>query len=229
MKVLRVFVPLTLFVLWLCSTASAQTPNISGYSVSGCTYTSGNPCAIGPGTVLTVTGSNFGSSPLVFTCDCGYFIPSSRSGSSITVVVYSVTANSSIQVETEGGAYSNTVPYTAIPAQITKLVVGSCTYIPNQSSQQCVITAGTQFTLYGNYFGPGPLTSGPQISMCDCNGPTINSWDTGWTDSSTGADATISGTITATAQVAECGNSIVVWAEDFNTLGSNPVPYTTCQ
>ena len=226
MKVLRVFVPLTLFALWLCSTASGQTPTITSYSVSGCTYNpGGTPCAIGPGTFLTVNGQNFGSSGLVFTCDCGYFLPKSASETKITVYVYSVAANSSIQVETSGGAYSNTVPYTPIAAQITKLVVGSCTYIPNQSSQQCVITPGTQFTIYGNYFGVGPVTSGPQVSMCDCNNPTINSWDSGWTSNPT----TTGNSIVATAQTAECGNSIVVWAEGYNTLGSNPVPYTTCQ
>ncbi|MGA9977244.1 MAG: hypothetical protein WBQ08_01210 [Candidatus Sulfotelmatobacter sp.] len=124
---------------------------------------------------------------------------------------------------------SGVAPYTALAAQITKVVVGSgsssCTYIPDQSPLQCVITAGTQFTIYGNYFGAGPITSGPQVSLCDCSNPTINSWDPGWTSnpSATG------NVITATAVDAECGNSIVVYAEAAATLPSNPVPYTTCQ
>jgi hypothetical protein len=233
MKMLRVSIPLMFLALWFCSMASAQTPTITSYSVNGCTYTVGvssTPCPMGPGSLLTVNGSDFGTSGVVGTCDCGYFIPQFYSSTRITVVVYSVFPNAnstsgSIQVETSGGIFSNAVPYTPLAAQITKLVVGNCTYIPGQSSQQCVITAGTQFTIYGNYFGAGPLTSGPQVSMCDCNNPTINSWDPGWTTNPTATG----NVIVATAQVAECGNSIVVWAESFSTLGSNPVPYTTCK
>jgi len=87
-----------------------------------------------------------------------------------------------------------------------------------------LITAGTQFTVYGSYFGAGPLTSGPQVVLCDCTNPTIDSWGPGWMSS----PSATGNMITVTAVDAECGNSIVVYAEQYGTLPSNPVPYTTC-
>jgi hypothetical protein len=187
---------------------------------------------MGPGSLITVNGTGFGSTQgQIITCDCSDVIITSwaSNGTQATGYVYTVTANYSpgIQIETSGGLYSasGAAPYTALAAQITEVVVGSCTYIPNQSPQQCVITAGTQFTIYGNYFGAGPLSSGPQVVLCDCTNPTINSWDPNWISnpSATG------NVITATAVDAECGNSIVVYAEAYGTLASNPIPYTTCQ
>jgi hypothetical protein len=235
MKLLRLLL-LVLFALWLCCAAYASTPTIYSYSVGSCTYNVGQqgqtPCSIGPGSLITVTGTGFGSTPgVVNTCDCNTVIVTSwaSNGTQVTGYVYSVAANFSagIQVETSGGSLSasGAAPYTALAAQITKVVVGSCTYIPNQSPQQCVITAGTQFTIYGNYFGAGPLSSGPQVGLCNCTNPTINSWDPNW---ATSPSAT-GNVITATAVDAECGNSIVVYAEDASSLPSNPVPYTTCQ
>jgi hypothetical protein len=226
---------LMFIALWLCAAATAQTPTITSYSANGCTYTVGvsrTPCSMGPGTTLVVRGTNFGTTPgNVGTCDCSSIVVPSGdwTNTQVTGYVYSVAVNPSggsvgIQLETAGGAFSNAVVYTPLAAQITKLTAGSCTYIPNVSTQQCVITAGTQFTIYGSYFGAGPLTSGPQISMCDCNNPTIQSWDPGWPSNPTPTG----NVITATAVAAVCGNSIVVWAESFNTLGSNPIPYTTC-
>jgi uncharacterized protein YaiE (UPF0345 family) len=194
-------------------------------------WVSQTPCSMGPGSLITVNGSGLTSAGIVATCDCTQIIVPSGdwTNTRITGYVYSVAANFSagIQVETSGGTWSasGVAPYTALAAQITKVVVGSCTYIPDQSPQQCLITAGTQFTIYGNYFGAGPLSSGPQVTLCDCSSATINSWDPGWTSnpSATG------NVITATAVDAECGNSIVVYAEAAATLPSNPVPYTTCQ
>jgi hypothetical protein len=218
------------------ATASAQTPTITSYTANGCTYTVGvstTPCSMGPGTTLVVRGTNFGSvGGIVNTCDCPQIIvPSGNwTNTKVTGYVYSVYPNptsgsAGIQVETIGGAWSTAVPYTPLAAQITKLTVGSCTYIPNVSSQLCVITAGTQFTVYGNYFGAGPLTSGPQMTTCNsCTNATINSWDPNWTTN----PSPTGNVIVATAAQAACGNSIIVWAEGFNILGSNPVPYTTC-
>ncbi len=185
---------------------------------------------MGPGTLLTVIGTNFGSTSAgVTTCDCASVILSSWSNTKITGYVASVDPNpgvysQGIQVENVGGTYSTAAPYTPIAAQVTQLVVGSCTWTPT-STQQCVITPGTQFTLYGNYFGAGG-NSGPQINMCDCVQPTIQSWDSGWTSNPT----VNNNVIVATANSAACGNSIQVWAEGIvPTMGSNPVPYTTCQ
>jgi hypothetical protein len=235
MKLLQVTL-FSLGVLWFCATASGQGPVITSYTTqdfaNNCTYTvatSKTPCAMGPGTTLTVYGTGFGTEGGgVGTCDCPGIILISWSSTKISGYVVSVWPNptsgsSGINVETVGGVYSASVPYTPLAAQITKLVVGSCTWTPT-SAQQCVITAGTQFTIYGNYFGGGPTTSGPQVSMCDCSNPTINSWDPGWSSNPTANN----NVIVATAVNAECGNSIQVWAEDYNTLGSNPAPYTTC-
>jgi len=228
--------PALLFLVALIvSTASAQSPTITSYTANGCTYTVGvstTPCSIGPGTTLVVKGTNFGNvGGIVATCDCPQIIVQAGGWTStkITGYVYSVYPNptsgsAGIQVENSGGAWSSAVPYTPLAAQITKVTVGSCTYIPNVSSQQCVITTGTQFTVYGSYFGAGPLTSGPQLTLCDCTATTINSWDPGWTTS----PSPTGNVIVATATQAVCGNSIIVWAEGLNILGSNPVPYTTC-
>lgn len=239
MKALRMSALGTLVLLLFVASASA-TPSISSYSVdnNSCTYTVGGqnqtPCPIGPGSLLTVHGSGFGpSGGIVNTCDCNTIINKSWSNTLITGWVYSVSPNfaNGIQVETSGGLLSaaGAAPYTALAAQITEVVVGSggnaCTYIPNQSAKQCLITAGTAFTVYGNYFGAGPVNSGPQIGMCDCTNPTIQSWDPGWTSNPTETGNVIE----ATAVEAECGNSIVVFAEGAGVLPSNPVPYTTCQ
>lgn len=236
MKSLRISL-FIVFSLFACHAAFAQAPTITSYSVGGCTYTVGvsqTPCSMGPGSLLTVSGTGFGSTGgIVNTCDCPQIIVPSGDWTSTKVTGYVVSVypnptsgSAGIQVENAGGGFSSAVAYTPLAAQITKVVVGSCTYIPNQSTQQCLISPGTQFTIYGNYFGGGPAEgSGPQVSMCDCTNPTINSWDPGWSSnpSATG------NVITATAVDAECGNSIVVYAEDAGVLPSNPIPYTTCQ
>jgi hypothetical protein len=181
---------------------------------------------MGPGNTLIVTGANFSSGGIVSTCDCGEITvpPGQWTSTKITGTVNWVYSGSSIAVETSGGWWSNTVPYTGLGAVITRIQVGSCTYTPNVSATQCVITPGTQFTIQGSYFGPGPVVSGPQVSICDCSNPTINSWNPNWasTPSPTG------NVIVATAVVALCGNSIVVWSEGLGFAGSNPVAYTAC-
>jgi hypothetical protein len=187
---------------------------------------------MGPGMTLVVNGINFGrSSGIVSTCDCGQItVPSGKwTPTKITGTVNWVYTNPSsgsngIQVETAGGSWSTAVPYTALGAVITSIQVGTCTYTPGVSATQCVITAGTQFTINGSYFGPGPIVSGPQVTICDCSNPTINSWNPNWT---TSASAT-GNVIVATATAAACGTSIIVWSDGLNFLGSNPVPYTTC-
>jgi hypothetical protein len=234
MNLLRGFALVSFAVLLYTITAVSQTPSITSYSANGCTYTVGvsqTPCPIGPGTTLVVNGTNFTSGGNVGTCDCpSIIVPTGKwTNTRVTGFVYSVYPNPSsgsvgIQLETVGGAFSNAVPYTPLAAQITKVVVGSCTYIPNVSTQQCVITPGTPFTIYGSYFGAGPLTSGPQVTLCDCSNPTIQSWDPGWTSN----PSPTGNVVTATAVNAVCGNSIVVWAENFSVLQSNSIPYTTC-
>lgn len=234
MKLSKIFVVFFAAFVWLGSSASAQTPAISSISVKGCTYTVGvskTTCAVAPGMTLVINGTNFGSSGgTVNTCDCPQIIvPSGKwTNTKITGFVYQVHPNWSagIQVETSGGTFSaaGAVPYTALAAVITSLKVGSCTYIPGVSATQCLINPGTEFTITGNYFGPGPLTSGPQIAMCDCTNATINSWDPGWVSN----PAATGNEIVAIAVAAECGNSIVVFAQDTTAPGSNPVPYTTC-
>ncbi len=235
MRLLRLFGPVLLAALWFGSAASAQTPTISSIVVEGCTYTVGvstTPCPMGPGDTLVVNGTNFGSTGGgVNTCDCNAItVPSGNwTATKITGTVNWVYTNPSsgskgIQVETSGGVWSAAVPYTALGAVITSIQVGTCTYTPGVSSTQCVITAGTEFTINGNHFGPGPVVSGPQVTMCDCSDPTINSWDPNWTTS----PSPTGNVIKATAVTAQCGNSIAVWSNGLNFLGSNPVPYTTC-
>jgi len=236
MKSLRFFLPVLLAAAWFNSAAAAQTPTITSIKIqdTGCVYTVGvstTPCKMGPGNTLIVNGTNFSTGGIVSTCDCAQItVPAGKwTATKITGTVNWVYTNPSsgsngIQVETSGGLWSSAVPYTALGAVITSIQVGSCTYVPNVSSTQCVITAGTQFTINGSYFGPGPVVSGPQVTMCDCSNPTINSWNPNWATS----PSPTGNVITATAVVAECGNAITVWSDGLNFLGSNPVPYTTC-
>jgi hypothetical protein len=219
----------------LCANAIAQAPIISSYSANGCTYTVGvskTTCSMGPGTKIVIRGTNFGTAGgIVSTCDCPEIIVPVGGWTDTRIVgyVFSVYPNPTsgsvgIQVETLGGAWGAAVPYTPLAAHITKVTVGSCTYIPGIPTHQCVITPGTQFTIYGSYFGAGGGT-GPQVTMCDCANPTIQSWNPGWINNPKPTD----NVITATAVEAVCGNSIVVYAEGVGALPSNPIPYTTCQ
>jgi len=187
---------------------------------------------MGPGSQIVINGSGFGTVPgSVDACDCpSMIVPSGGwTNTQITAYVYSVYPNPSsgptgvLQVETNAGSYSNTVPYIALAAQITKLVVGNnaCTYIPAISTHPCQISQGSQLTIYGNYFGAGPLTSGPQVTMCNCANPTISSWDPNWTSNPTATG----NVIVATAQAVGSASSLVVYAEGASVLPSNPIPY----
>lgn len=237
MKLLRALSFLSLGVLWFCAAAAAQGPAITKITTNdpinlSCTYTVGKStilCPMGPGTTLTVIGTSFGSTGGgVITCDCPGIVISSWSNTKIIGLVSSVFPNpgpdsQGIAVETIEGGYSTYVPYVAQAAQITKLVVGSCIWtLTPPSTQQCLITPGTQFTIYGNYLGSGGGSAG--IELGDFPGPTIQSWDPGWTSNPTPNN----NVIVATAVQAACGNSIQVFAEQEGILGSNPVPYTTC-
>jgi hypothetical protein len=235
MKKYRLPALMIIAAICLCANAVAQAPVISSYSANGCTYTVGvskATCSMGPGTKIVVRGTNFGTAGgIVNTCDCPQIIVPAGGWTSTRIVgyVYAVFTNptsgsAGIQVETLGGAWSAAVPYRALAAHITKLTTDNCTYIPGVSTRQCVITPGSQFTIYGSYFGSGE-GQGAQVGMCDCNNPTIQSWNPGWTNNPKPTD----NVITATAVEAVCGNSIVVYAEGVGALPSNPIPYTTCQ
>lgn len=181
----HVLILVALSALPLGGRALAQLPTITSYSANGCTYTVGlsrTPCSIGPGTKLAVRGKNFGNAGgIVNTCDCPEVIVPLGNWTDTKIVgyVYSVYPNptpgsAGIQVENTGGGRSAAVPYAPLAAHISRITVGSCTYIAGISKHQCVITPGTQFTLYGSYFGAG-ANSGPQVTMCDCPNPTIES------------------------------------------------------
>jgi hypothetical protein len=219
--------------LGFVSTASAQTPRISSILVNGCTYTVGvspTPCSMGPGDTLVVNGTGFGGTAgIVNTCDCNEItVPSADwTPTRVTGTVNWVSSSGGIQLETNGGQLSTpAVPYAALSAVITSISTATCTYTPGVSATQCVIAAGTPFTINGSHFGPGPLTgvSGPQVAICDCTNPTINSWDNNWLTS----PSPTGNIITATAVEAACGNSIVVFSNGNQVPGSDPVPYTTC-
>ncbi len=229
---------LALLLFLTCSFVAVAQPTITKYTTSDfsrtCTFTVGKstkPCPMGPGTKLIIEGSGFwtGSIGVVTTCDCPILIASARdfTNTKITGYVNSVgiqpTNSMGITVETSVGEWSNAVPYTPLAAQITKLVVGDCTYIPNQSPQQCFIAPGMQFTVYGNYFGGGGET--PELAMCDCIQPSVIGMTPDWY----GKPSANNNSITATANDVVCGSTIIWFAEGVNSgLPSNAVAYA-CQ
>lgn len=226
MKSLRFVVLLVLAAACPATLVFAQAPTITTIGVKNtkCFYKAGaTPCNIGPGMTININGSNFGKTAGgVSLCDCPPATVISWYQNRITVVVNSVTPNAGLYLETVGGSVSNAIPYTALGPAITSIVVGSCTYVPNQSPTLCKITPGTQFTINGSYFGPA-TASGYVITCSDCGvgAATINSWDPDWlTDPSP-----YNNQIEATATQAICGSTVGVFVDG---LWSNYVPYTAC-
>ena len=227
MTTLRSLGLFALITLWLASVAFAQAPTITGVGVkdTGCFYKVGvttKPCSIGPGMTLNVNGSNFGPpGGTVALCNCPPATVVSWSSTRVTVIVNAVNPGSNLFLETEGGSFSNNIPYTAVGPLITSIVVGNCTYIPNQSQNLCLITPGTQFTINGSYFGPA--TDGGYVITCnDCGGgATVNSWDPNWLTS----PSPYNNQIVATANLAYCGSTIGVYVD---SMWSSFIPYTAC-
>jgi hypothetical protein len=227
MKSLRLLLVLASIPVGLASLALAQSPTITGIIVKDtkCSYKVGghnNPCSIGPGMKLVVNGSNFGKTGGgVSLCDCETATVVSWSPSQVIVIVNNVTPNASLYLETIGGAFSNNVPYSPLGPVITSIVVGDCTYLPDQSPNLCKITPGTQFTVNGSYFGP--LTPYSVVATCSScgGGATINSWDPNWLTN----PSPYNNQIVATASQAICGSTVAVLAD---TIWSNYVPYTAC-
>ena len=227
MKALRSLGLLALVSLWLASFAIAQAPSITEFTVkdTGCMYTVGvssKQCSVAPGMTLNINGTNFGKLVGgVGLCDCPAATIVKWGPSRVTVIVNAVAPNSSLMLETGGGGLSNNVSYIALGPVITSIVVGNCTFVPNQSSRLCLITAGTQFTINGSYFGPA--TDGGYVITCtDCGSTaTINSWDPNWLTN----PSPYNNQIVATANLAVCGSTIGVFVD---SIWSNYIPYTAC-
>jgi hypothetical protein len=168
---------------------------------------------------LTLFGKNFGAAGGgVDLCDCNFATTNDWKQTSIVVTVNWVAPNSAISVETPGGAWSNAIPYLALPPVITRVDVGSCSYVPNESRKQCVITPGARVTIHGRYFGKGV----GEVATCDCpNNATIQSWNPDWATN----PSSLANTIIVTVVDAICGSTVAVRADE---MWSNSVPYTTC-
>lgn len=225
MKALRAFPLLIFAVSCLASLAFAQAPAITLIRVkdTGCIYnvaSSKNQCSIGAGMTLVVVGNNFGKTPGGVTlCDCPAAIVLKWTPTQATVLVQSVNSNSSVALENVGGGWSNSVLYTALGPLITSIVVGNCTYVPNQSSSLCLISPGTQFTINGSYFGPqSPYST---VSTCPgCAVATIDSWNPTWATN----PSPYNNQIIATASQTTCGYTVAVIGD----MSSNYIPYTAC-
>lgn len=227
MKSLRLFVVLAIATVLLTSYAFAQAPAITSLWVKNtdCLYKVGvstKLCSIAPGMTLEIVGSNFGKlSGGISLCNCPSATLVNWTPTRIIVTVNAATPGSGLVVETLGGALSNSVPYTALAPLITSIVVGNCTYTPNQSPFLCLISPGDQVTINGSYFGPA--SGGGYVVTCDDCGAstTIISWDPNWST----APSPYNNQIVITANQAACGLTIAVF---FDTMWSNYVPYTAC-
>jgi len=224
MKSLRLLALLAIIAALSASHAAAQSPVITSVRVkdTNCFYKVGGTrqCSIAPGMTLVIVGTNFGSaSGGVTLCDCLPTTIVKWTSTRVTVVVNNATPNSSLLLETIAGGMSNLIPYTALAPVITNIVVGSCTYVPNQSQFLCLITPGQQVTINGSYFGPPNSGS---VVTCDCGvAPTVISWDPNWST----APSPYNNQIVITANQAVCGSTIAIL---FDTMWSNYVPYTAC-
>jgi hypothetical protein len=228
MKSLRLLCLAALAPFLLASTLLAQSPTITGITVkdTGCIYTVGTStklCTVAPGMTLIVRGTNFGSSHgSILSCDCLSATTITWTSTRVTGTVNNVTPSSSISIETAAGATStNAVAYTALGPVITSIVVGDCTYTPDQSATLCLITPGTQFTINGSYFGP--LSSNySHVQTCGgCDFATITSWNANWSTS----PSPYNNQIVAVASQAVCGSTVAIFADQ---IWSNHVPYTAC-
>ena len=104
---------------------------------NGCDYPNANmtPCPIGPGMTITITGQNFTSGGNINLCDCANSTVERWTSTKVIAMVdivdpgafflRGVLSQSVVWLETGGGAYSNTVPYTALAPVITRIEVGS--------------------------------------------------------------------------------------------------------
>lgn len=227
MKSLRLLCLAALALFLLPSTLLAQSPTITGITVkdTGCIYTVGTStklCSVAPGMTLIVRGTNFGPpSGSIILCDCLTATTVTWTSTRVTATVNNVTTNAAISLSTEGGTMStDAVPYTALGPVITSIVVGDCTYTPNQSATLCLITPGTQFTINGSYFGP---LSSDYSHVRTCSGclATINSWNPNWSTS----PSPYNNQIVAVANQAVCGSTVGVFADE---IWSNYIPYTAC-
>jgi hypothetical protein len=171
---------------------------------------------------LVVKGSNFGTTGGgIILCNCPATTIVQWTSTRVVATVNSVASNASLALETVGGLWSNAVPYTPLGPVITSIVVGNCTYIPNQSPRLCQITPGTQVTINGSYFGSS-TTPNNQVATCgSCATATIDSWDPNWLTK----PSPYNNQIVITANQAFCGSTVAVFA---NQLWSNYVPYTAC-
>jgi len=225
MKPLRLLCLVTLVPLWLASTSFAQSPTVTSVTVkdTGCVYRVGvstRSCNIGPGMTIIVKGSNFGTTGGgVSLCGCPAATIVQWTPIRVTATVNAVTPNASLALETLGGSWSNAVPYAPLGPVVTSIVVGTCTYVPNQSPTLCLITPGTQVTINGSYFGPA--SGNGYVSTCGCTAATINSWNPNWLTS----PSPYNNQIVVTATQAVCGSTVGVFAGE---LWSNYVPYTAC-
>jgi hypothetical protein len=230
MKSLRLLCLVALAPFGLAATMLAQSPAITAVTVkdtakgTSCNYTVGTttkPCSIAPGMTVIVKGTNFGPPGGVVTlCDCLTATTVTWAPTHVTATVNNVTPNASITLETVGGGFSNAVPYTALGPVITSIVVGSCTYIPDQTPNLCLFTPGTQVTINGSYFGPTSFTT--QVRTCDCaDEATIVSWSPIWSSS----PSPYNNQVVVTANQAVCGSTIAIFASE---LWSNFIPYTAC-
>lgn len=227
MKSLRLLCLFALTPFWLASTTLAQSPTIASVTVkdTGCVYYVGHStkqCSIAPGMTLIVKGTNFGlPGGVITTCDCLAATTVTWTSTRVTATVNNVTANASVSLETVGGQFStDSVPYTFLVPVITSVVVGNCTYIPDQSSTLCLITPGTQVTINGSYFGPFS-SNYSHVRSCDGCLATINSWNPNWNSS----PSPYNNQIVAVADRATCGSTVAVFASN---IWSNYVPYTAC-
>jgi hypothetical protein len=222
MKLVRMFCLVTWVPLLLASGALSQSPTITSIEVreTNCTYTVGKtttPCKIGPGMTLAIEGSNFGDAPGgVDLCDCNVATTLTWTSTQVVSTVNWATLNSVIRLETPGGAFSNTVPYIALGPVITSINVGSCSYVPDVSVNQCIITSGSHVTIYGSFFGPGP----GEVATCDCQDATIGSWDEYWATNPSPGD----NNIVVTVVNSESGSTIRVRRDG---IWSNAIPYTS--
>jgi hypothetical protein len=226
MKLFRLLALLATVVALLASHAFAQSPTITNISVkdTSCFYKVGvstHPCSVAPGMTVTIAGKNFGKSGGgVILCDCSSATVVTWANTRVVVTINAANPNASLLLETVGGAFSNSVPYAAIAPVITSIVVGNCTYVPNQSQFLCMITPGTQVTINGSYFGPS--TGGGSVITCDCGvPPTINSWNPNWLTS----PSPYNNQIVIIANQAVCGSTVAIL---FDSMWSNFVPYTAC-
>jgi len=223
----RLLFLLALVTVWATSLVfAAPSTIITSIRVvdTSCYYTAGNaPCSIGPGMKIYINGSNFGKVTGVVTfCNCAPATIKDWSATRVTVIVNSVAPIASLQLQNGSGGFSNSIPYNPLGPVITSIVVGSCTYIPDWTSNLCKIAPGTQFTIYGSYFGPS--TGGGTVVTCsDCGNATatINSWNPNWLAN----PSPYYNQIDATATQAICGSTIAVFAD---SIWSNYIPYTAC-